>query len=325
MESNSSDGALRGRRRIRTGITLAVCAPWVGFLVIRLFGLESGTVLLALVAATPVFAATAALPLIVAAALRVWPAAGLAAVVAFVLVALVLPRAFGEPTEPAGSPGPTLQVLAANMRLGQASAQPLVDLVNDLDVDVLSVEELSPELAQELKQLGLERVLAHHRLQPALGSGGSGIYSRLPISSSELERLPGGFPLISVDVQPPGGVPVQIFSVHTNPPTTAGEWGQDLAAVPPASPTRILLGDFNATLDHADFRGVLDSGYDDAAETLGGALAPTWPVGRRILPALFEIDHVLAGSDVGIRAFSTHDLPDSDHHAVFAELQLPAG
>jgi len=325
MDSNSSDDASRRRRRIRTGIALGVCAPWVLFTVIRILGLESGTLLVVLLSFTPVVAATAVVPVIVAAALRVWPAAGLAVLATVALGALVLPRAFGGPTEPAGSPGPALRVLAANMRLGEGSAQPLIDLVDELGIDVLSVEELTPELVHELERQGIGQVLKHDRLRPAPGSAGSGIYSRLPIRSSAFQTLPGGFPLISGEVQPPGGISVEIVSVHTNPPTTVGEWEQDLAALPPATPTRILIGDFNATTDHASFRDLLDTGYDDAADTLGSGLAPTWPVEHRILPTLFAIDRVLAGSAVGIRDFSAHDLPDSDHRAVFAELELPAG
>lgn len=86
-----------------------------------------------------------------------------------------------------------------------------------------------------------------------------------------------------------------------------------------------MIGDFNATLDHAAFRDVLGSGYADVAETLGNGFDPTWPVGRRILSPLFAIDHALVDERIGVRGFSTHEMPDSDHRAIFAELLLPAG
>ena len=47
-----------------------------------------------------------------------------------------------------------------------------------------------------------------------------------------------------------------------------GRWRGDLRALPPATPDgplRILAGDFNATLDHAELRRLLDTGYEDAA------------------------------------------------------------
>ena len=63
---------------------------------------------------------------------------------------------------------------------------------------------------------------------------------------------------------------------------------------------RGLAGDFNATLDHAELRRVLDRGYRDAAEQAGVALRPTWPTGKRILPTLVTIDHVLADRRVQV-------------------------
>jgi hypothetical protein len=40
---------------------------------------------------------------------------------------------------------------------------------------------------------------------------------------------------------------------------------------------RILLGDFNAKLDNAALRGLIDSGYRDAADAVGAGLRPTRP------------------------------------------------
>jgi endonuclease/exonuclease/phosphatase family metal-dependent hydrolase len=84
------------------------------------------------------------------------------------------------------------------------------------------------------------------------------------------------------------------------------------------------MGDFNATLDHDEFRGLVDRGYDDVAETLGDGLTPTWPEHRRF-PPLVTIDHVLADERIGIRDYSAHEIAGSDHRAVYAELVLPAG
>ena len=86
-----------------------------------------------------------------------------------------------------------------------------------------------------------------------------------------------------------------------------------------------MIGDFNATLDHAAFRDVVGSGYADAAETLGDGFAATWRANGEHLPPLFVIDHVLADERIGIRDFSTHEISDTDHKAVYAELLLPAG
>jgi endonuclease/exonuclease/phosphatase (EEP) superfamily protein YafD len=312
----------RVARWVAWGLTLV----WALWALVRVVGLETGSLLVAVIAFTPYMAFTSPIPVLGAAFLRVWEAAAVAALAAIVLLALVLPRAFGGTTEPAGSPGPTLRLLAANMRLGKGNPRALVNLVRELDVDVLSVEELTPKLARELDADGLDSLLPHRVLLAGEGSRGGGLYSRLALGPGAGVRLPGGFPLIPLPVRVPGAPAVEVASVHTSPPTSS-LWEDDLAAVPAAtaSPLRILIGDFNATLDHDDFRAVLDRGYDDAAATLGDGLINTWPVGRRVVPPLFAIDHVLADERIGVRAFSAYDIAHSDHRAVFAELKLPAG
>ena len=85
----------------------------------------------------------------------------------------------------------------------------------------------------------------------------------------------------------------------------------------------MLAGDFNATLDHADLRDLLDRGYRDAAEQAGVGLRPTWPAGKDLLPALVTIDHVLADRRVRVISARSVAIPGSDHRGVLTELLLP--
>lgn len=306
-------------------MTWALVAAWGVWTIGRLFGLERGYPLAAMMAFTPYVALTALIPLGVAVVLRRWAAAVVAGAIVVALAAAVLPRAFGGPTEPDGSPGPTLRVLAANMKLGKADPDALVGLVRELDVDVLSVEELTGRMARRLDRLGLRELLPERELLTGRGSRGSGVYAAGGLGSTAVTRLDGGFPLIVAAFEAPGAPPTEVLGVHTAPPTADGRWRSDLEHVPRATstPLRIPIGDFNATLDHDAFRELLDSGYDDAGATLGDGLTPTWPTDRRV-PPLVTIDHVLADERIGIRDYSVHDVPGSDHRAVYAELQLPA-
>jgi len=45
--------------------------------------------------------------------------------------------------------------------------------------------------------------------------------------------------------------------------------------------------------------------------------------GPRGKPALLTIDHVLVDPRCAVLATSVHDLPGSDHRAVYAEFRLP--
>jgi len=115
---------------------VALFAIWA---VVRLLGLETGYPLVPLIAYTP-FVALATLPMLTAALLlRQWLAAGACAAIAVTLAAVVLPRAFAGGQGPDERPtGPTLTVLSANLKFGNADPEALVELVGDGQVDLLA-------------------------------------------------------------------------------------------------------------------------------------------------------------------------------------------
>jgi endonuclease/exonuclease/phosphatase (EEP) superfamily protein YafD len=86
---------------------------------------------------------------------------------------------------------------------------------------------------------------------------------------------------------------------------------------------RLLIGDFNATLDHAVLRRLLATGYRDAGDVAGAGLAASWPYDK-LFPRV-TIDHVLADRRIGVRGYAVKPVPRSDHRSVFAELLLPPG
>jgi endonuclease/exonuclease/phosphatase (EEP) superfamily protein YafD len=278
-----------------------------------------------MMAFTPYVALTAVLPLAVAAAVRNWAAAIVGTLVAVLLAGAVLPRAFGGPTEAEGVAGPALRVLAANMKLGEGDAATLVALVREHDVDVLSVEELTPNLADRLDAAGLARLLPHRELAAGKSSHGSGLYSRFDLGPGSTGRLSGGFPLITERLAIPGSAPVEASAVHTAPPTVStSSWAIDLGGLPATGgggPLRILLGDFNATLDQPTMRDLLDDGYVDAADADGRAWVSTW---RSQFALSLTIDHVLIDHTVAADQVTVHSVDGSDHRALAARLRLPA-
>ena len=129
----------------------------------------------------------------------------------------------------------------------------------------------------------------------------------------------------------PSGQSVQLACIHAAPPKppwspgAAARWRSQLSALPaPGDSPRILAGDFNATLDHAQFRRLLRHGYLDAASQAGRGLSFTWgpQPGRRL--ALLAIDHVLIDRRCAVVTTSVHWLTGTDHRALYAELRLPA-
>ena len=309
-------------RRVRWGLAGALVA-WT---LIRALGLERGWPLVPLLAFTPYVALLALIAAVLAVWRRWWPGAVTAGACAAILIGLLVPRAVPD-RAPGGAPGVRLRVLAANVAVNDVVAQDVIDAVRRLDVDVLSVIELGPRVAIAYDTAGARRLFPHRELQPRPGFSGTGLYSRVPLSPRTPPR-DTGFALATAALRLPGAAPVELVAVHVPAPTdgsATARWRRDLRTLPRAGsgPLRLLAGDFNATLDHAELRRLLDRGYHDTAEQAGTGLRPTWPAGKQILPALVTIDHVLADRRVRVISARSVAIPGSDHRGVLAELLLP--
>jgi endonuclease/exonuclease/phosphatase family metal-dependent hydrolase len=249
--------------------------------------------------------------------------AATAALAAAALGVAVRPRGIPRP-QPTAS-GPVLRVLTVNLFYGRGDAETVVALARQVEADVLFLQEVTADAVPRLKQAGLAELMPHARLEPRRGSGGSGIYSRFPLSEGpEVAPVRAAQPTALLEL--PGGDAVDLICVHPSAPALrrdgAIRWRAELAVLPPPGrlPT-VLAGDFNATIDHAAFRDVLRLGYADAARQAGKALTPTWgPPGKG---AMLTLDHVLVDRSCAVLACSVHDIPGSDHRAVYAVIQLP--
>jgi endonuclease/exonuclease/phosphatase (EEP) superfamily protein YafD len=326
-ESRADIPARRNRRSALTVLFWLLLLPGLIWAVIRLGGWERGP-LVQLFAFTPYVAAWSWLPALLALATQRWTAGGIALVVAVALAASVLPRVLpGRDRGPAA--GVRLSVMTSNMLFGGADPAAIVQLVRDHDVAVLAVQEFTPDGREALAKAGLDDLLPYSSLADEPGPSGSGVYSRFPVTATGDRRNGGGFRQAYATVQPPGAGPVIVESAHPLAPWSVrvnNDWRADLAAQPKPDPQgapRILLGDFNATLDHGPMRDLIASGYRDAAEVTGRGLARTWPEDKRFVPPV-TIDHVLADERIGVREVSVHHIPDSDHRAVIAALTVPA-
>jgi endonuclease/exonuclease/phosphatase (EEP) superfamily protein YafD len=302
---------------------VAVGFAWV---VVRAFGLERGFPMVALLAYTPLAAGVALALVLLAAVLRQWLAAAAAAVIAIALLVVVAPRAFGGPSGAEDGSGPRLRVLTANLYQERATASTVVALAREHRVDVLSLQEFTPEVQRALERAGIRDVLPRRVVEPSDRGAGAAIYSRLRLDPRQ--PLPGRSALAVAAVRVRGAPPVELYAVHPRAPLRSENmdaWKAGLRTLPAATPgsaVLILAGDFNATLDHAELRRILDRGYEDAADEMGSGLRATWPAGRRIPPPV-TIDHVLADARCGWREARVLAVPRSDHRAVLAEIVLP--
>ncbi|SCE76619.1 Metal-dependent hydrolase, endonuclease/exonuclease/phosphatase family [Micromonospora coriariae] len=319
------------RRADRIGAVLCwlAVAPTGAWAAARLAGLDRGPLVQAL-AFTPYVAGWSVLALTLALALRRWWPAAVAALAAAALLGVVAPRALASPQPATG--GPTVRLLTANLLAGSADARTLVELVRRHRVDVLTVQEFTPDAQAALERLGLDRLLPHRQLNAQIGTPGSGLYSRWPITDAGVRHNRGGWGFSQAygTLAVPGAPPVRVESAHPSAPYAldqVGAWRADLTAQPPATPDgglRILAGDFNATLDHGPLRALLRTGYVDAADATGAGLTGTWgPYDGDLIPPV-TIDHVLVDRRIAAQTVTVQDLPGTDHRPVLATLRLPA-
>ncbi|MGY2083545.1 endonuclease/exonuclease/phosphatase family protein [Blastococcus sp. SYSU DS0539] len=311
----------------RWGVGAAL--PWVTWAALRATGAERGFPLVPALAFTPYAAATAVLPLAAAVRARSRTGTLLAAAAGATLGTAVLAQRGQPPVRPAAA-GTRLRIATVSLRLGLVPADPVVELVREHEVDVLAVQELTPDAHRRLTAAGLDRALPHAHVVPArpgsVVSASGGVWSRWPVTGRSV--MPGGFEQPTVRLSGGDGPDVEITAIHSRPPSTSPSavrgWAEDLAALPGPDPAvlRVLAGDFNATLDHAALRAVLGRGYRDAARAAGRGLLWTWRPLRLPLPRL-ALDHVLVDPRLAVTGCAAVPVAGSDHRSLVVDLVLP--
>ncbi|WP_344325760.1 endonuclease/exonuclease/phosphatase family protein [Kitasatospora putterlickiae] len=318
-------GWRRWARRVLVGACGAVLTGTAGLVAVRLGGWDDGTPLALVVVGLPYAALAGLLALGVLLALRSWWPAALAGVLVAVQLVWLVPRLVPDGGTPAAD-APRLRVATSNAYLGQADAAALVRLVREQRVDVLAVEEFGPGAVDRLDRAGIAEVLPYRELRPGRDTA---IYSRLPLTPLDGSASEAAREQIAAEVTV-GGRVVRLTAVHTYYPMgDAGRWAEDFdelrAAVAGATRNAVLLGDFNATLDHAPMRALLGTGLTDTHAELGRGVAPTWPESNAYFPGLWpviQIDHVLHGEALRAVSVAEHAVRGAEHRAVVAELAV---
>lgn len=298
----------------------------VGAALLRVVGTGATRWTFAALSFTPYALAGAGVLMLLGLVTRRWGNCAVTALTVVVLGAGVLPRACAD-AQPQVT-GAALTVASSNLYYGRADARAMVDLVRSRHVDVLSLQELTPQAVAALDAAGLWQLLPHRVLRPEPRAAGSGLASRYPLQARASTQSTSYHwqPAALIDL--PGASEIEVVGVHTVAPVgrvPPSRWRAELAGLPrprPGATTRLLVGDFNATLDHQPLRHLLDTGYRDAADVLGRGLRATWPTDTAITPVA-AIDHVLVEQTCLVRSFETLPMPGADHRVVVAELVLP--
>ena len=226
------------------------------------------------------------------------------------------------------SAGPGLTMLTANVRLGNADAAALVATVRKHHVDVLTVQELTPDEVARLQAAGLDELLPAHELDARVGAEGVGLWSRYDLVGGA-KHSGFTFALVSARLvmRPGSDDGPTVFAAHIIAPIQSGpgRWAGELNrlhGILRTQPAGAVLvgGDFNSTNDHAQFRRLLTGGYHDAADQSGAGTTRSYPADRWY-PPLIGIDHVLTRGARATRA-RTVSIRGSDHRGLLVNIVL---
>jgi endonuclease/exonuclease/phosphatase family metal-dependent hydrolase len=247
----------------------------------------------------------------------------------------LFPLDHGRSIPDAGAHTVQLTAMNINSEFGQADAAEIVRLVRENGVELLTVQEHSQALEDRLAAAGLSGLLPNRISDPTDDGAGSAIYSAHRMEAvGVLPDSPFQMPIVRLTVEGPGEPAVlEVANVHALPPVDVrvDQWRSDLAALGTlaARPgNRLLIGDFNATYDNAEFRAVLDGGPDgrkmvDMGTAAGMRLVPTWPMKGPRLPGI-TIDHLVTSPGIAGSGYAVRRVPGTDHAAVLATLSVPA-
>jgi vancomycin resistance protein VanJ len=270
--------------------------------------------------------------------LRRWRAALLVLppALAFLLIFGIrfLPRPVPEVT---GRPSP-LSVMTYNIQWRDSNYADTISIIENADAEIVAIQELGMEAANILEAELLDRY-PYSELHPQdWGIYGQGIFSKYPISSSNLSdywQSEGSFGNQRAVIEYKD-LELAVYNVHPVHPRVSGRFfdpGLRAIGISDILQTidqddfsyMILLGDFNMPELSSDYRAITASFsdvYGEAGQGLG--LTYTYNYGRLygLLPPILRLDYIFTGSYISPRAAQVLPSGGSDHRPVYAELSV---
>ena len=227
-------------------------------------------------------------------------------------------------------PGKRFTVMSGNLSFGDANPSRVVEVAANSDTDILVLTEITPIALTRMRASGLDKAFPYSQGETAEGVTGTMVFSTYELD--DVESLDTAFRGFEMTVALPDES-ITLIAVHPHPPTgDARAWRADHAAVRRAAATAdgpvVLVGDFNATLDHKPMRELEGRGFADAADLANSGWQPTWPAADEMsllgfsVPSMLAIDHVLVTQELIAADTTSVTIQGTDHRALLATLAL---
>jgi len=210
------------------------------------------------------------------------------------------------PTTPDTSQADAITVMSINLRCDGVGLEGLGAEVARVDPDILVLQGADPETRQFFEEDGRlderpNRYFYPLEIDPDCGKQ---VLSRHPI---EDVTAPDGRPTLRVTTP---SIPLILIPVDVPTPLQGLDvWEGALTDVQDAAVTHLdepalVIGDFNAVLEHLPLRRMLRTGFADAASHVRPGWRPTFPADRGHPPAI-TIDHALVSPSLRPLSFET--------------------
>ncbi|WP_418907435.1 endonuclease/exonuclease/phosphatase family protein [Glutamicibacter endophyticus] len=240
---------------------------------------------------------------------------GKLALVSWCVPAIAWTLMFGTAVLPATTPPAASSLIMATQNAYVTTNGLLESELTGGSVDVLSVQEISPEQVDDL-QRELSDVFPHY-----VHVGTVAVFSKYPLRNTQALDLGLGWKrALRTDVITDQG-PLRLYAVHAASARPADHASRDRmldqleSTIATDSAARIVaMGDFNATSTDRNMSGLLKYLRDTPSSHWG--LGMTWP--DRPFPVM-RLDHVLI-SDSLTGSSRTISVKGSDHRGVIATL-----
>ena len=216
----------------------------------------------------------------------------------------------------------TLTVMTANIYADAGDPVQVVEEAGRAEADVLVVQEITERALSRMDEAGLGELLPH-RIGTPTRSAGTMVFADEPLD--EPQRLATLFECWRVDIGA-----LSLLAVHPVAPvlpTGPEQWREEHRLILEAvreHDVDLVVGDLNASADHAVFRDLEDAGLRDAAEVTNEGWQPTWPAtgwgSLSWVPPMIRLDHVLVGPRLAALSAQTVEIDGADHLAVIAEV-----
>jgi endonuclease/exonuclease/phosphatase (EEP) superfamily protein YafD len=249
--------------------------------------------------------------------------ATLAAALAAINVAVIGIPFVGPATASARGAKPALRLVVANVEAGNTRFASIERLVEETKPDLFGVVELTPEMNEHLRRSLPE--YSAHELSVRSDAYGIGVFSRVPLLSARIVRLPAdsGPPSVVVRVRAAGKV-VTFVVTHVHTPFAGSIHVRQLRALAAARSTwgeRVAIcGDFNTP----PWSGPLREFASDASlrDLYGdrGWRAYSWPTWNWALRV--PIDNCFVSNDVFVTDHHNGPAIGSDHFPLVIDLAV---